>query len=325
MKNRNLITSVLLGLLLTSCGDSDDGDRGNWIERSVFDGVPRSSAAFFVIGNSGFMGTGYDGDDYLTDFWEYDFEGNFWVQRAAFPGTARSAASGFSIGSKGYIGIGFDGDFELTDFWEYDAGSNIWTQKADFGGGNRRSAVGFSGNGFGYIGTGYDGDNDRKDFWKYDPNTDQWSELVGFGGDKRRDAAYFEISNKIYLGTGISNGQYKDDFWEFDPSTELWTRLRDIDAEDDYNILRANSVGLSIDGMGYFVSGNTNGALVSTWEYNPNTDLWEEITSLEGTARQDAVAFSNGQRGFVLMGRTGSLYLDDNYELFPLQEFDDED
>ena len=325
MKTKNILRSLAIALVLTGCNNDDEGDRGNWIERSVFDGVPRSSTAFFVIGNNGYMGTGYDGDDYLTDFWVYNFEGDFWAQRASFPGTARSAASGFSIGDKGYIGTGFDGDFELADFWEYDTNANLWTQKADFGGGVRRSAVAFSGNNRGFMGTGYDGDNDRKDFWKYDAMTDQWTELVGFGGDKRRDAAFFEINNKIYVGTGITNGQYTDDFWEFDPATEIWTRKRDLDAEDDYTILRSNAVGFSIDGMGYIVSGNTNGALISTWEYNPNTDLWEEITGLEGTSRQDAVAFSNGQRGFVLMGRTGSLYLDDNYELFPQQEFDDED
>lgn len=325
MKTKNVLASLAIGLLFASCANDDDGDRGNWIERSVFDGIPRSSTAYFVIGDNGYMGTGYDGDDYLTDFWVYNFEGDFWAQRASFPGTARSAASGFAIGSKGYIGVGYDGDFELADFWEYDTETNAWTQKADFGGGVRRSAVGFSGNNAGFVGTGYDGDNDRKDFWKYDPMTDQWTELVGFGGDKRRDAAFFEINNKIYLGTGITNGQFTDDFWEFDPVTEVWTRKRDLDAEDDYNIIRSNAVGFSVNGMGYIVSGNANGALISTWEYNPNTDLWEQITSIEGTARQDAVAFSNGQRGFVLMGRTGSLYLDDNYELFPLQEFDDED
>jgi len=325
MKTKNILRSIAIALLLTSCGDDDDGDRGNWVERSVFDGVPRSSTAYFVIGNNGYMGTGYDGDDYLTDFWVYNIEGDFWAQRASFPGTPRSAASGFAIGDKGYIGTGFDGDFELADFWEYDVNSNSWTQKADFGGGVRRNAIGFSGNNAGFVGTGYDGDNDRKDFWKYDPATDQWVELVGFGGDKRRDAAFFEINNKIYVGTGITNGQYTDDFWEFDPVTETWTRKRDLDAEDDYNILRSNAVGFSINGLGYITSGNANGALATTWEYDPVRDVWEEITGLEGTARQDAVAFSNGLRGFVLMGRTGSLYLDDNYELFPLQEFDDED
>ena len=325
MKSKLIIAGLAFAFLGMGCASDDEGDRGNWIERSVFDGIPRSSTANFVIGNSGYIGTGYDGDDYLGDFWEYNFEGNYWVQRATFPGVPRSAASGFSIGDKGYIGIGYDGDLELLDFWEYDAGSNVWTQKADFGGGVRRSAVAFSGNNVGFIGTGYDGDNDRKDFWKYVPSTDEWIELVGFGGDKRRDATSFEIGGKIYVGTGISNGLYTDDFWEFDPTTEVWQRKRDLDAEDDYNILRSNAVGLSMDGLGYISTGNTNGVLTSTWEYNPSTDIWTEITGLEGTARQDAVGFSNGSKGFVLMGRTGSLYLDDNYELFPQQEFDDED
>ncbi|WP_350355204.1 hypothetical protein [Leeuwenhoekiella parthenopeia] len=65
--------------------------------------------------------------------------------------------------------------------------------------------------------------------------------------------------------------------------------------------------------------------MASTWEYDPLLDEWENITALEATARQDAVGFSTGLKGIVSLGRTGSLYLDDTYELFPQQEYDDED
>ena len=61
------------------------------------------------------------------------------------------------------------------------------------------------------------------------------------------------------------------------------------------------------------------------WEYNPSSDEWAELADFEGTIRQDTVCFNNGNRAFVLLGRTGSLYMDDNYELFPQQESDDED
>ena len=49
---------------LSCSGDEDEEDLGNWIDRSVLDGTPRSSSAAFSIGNKGYMGTGYDGDDY---------------------------------------------------------------------------------------------------------------------------------------------------------------------------------------------------------------------------------------------------------------------
>jgi N-acetylneuraminic acid mutarotase len=328
MKNNKtyLIGILLITNIFLSCssGDGDD-DRGNWVQRSAFDGIPRSNAVSFTINDLGYMGTGYDGDDYLKDFWQYNIDGDYWVQKADFPGTARSSASGFAVDNKGYIGIGYDGDNELSDFWEYDPDTNLWEQKADFGGGVRRAAIGFGVNGHGYIGTGYDGDYDMKDFWKYDPSTDEWTQLFGFGGNKRKDGTSFIINDMVYIGTGVANGIYQVDFWKFDPSTEEWSRLQDLDEDDDYSIARSNAVGFSLNGLGYITTGYLVGSISSIWEYDPSSDTWERITDFEGTARQDAVSFSNGDRAFVALGKSGSLYLYDTYELFPQQEYDDED
>lgn len=322
---RSLLGLVALFVVIMSCSSDDDYERGNWIERSIFDGTPRSNAVGFVIDNMGYIGTGYDGDDYLNDFWQYNIDGDYWVQKADFPGVARTSASAFSIDGKGYIGIGYDGLNELSDFWQYNPDTNSWEQKADFGGGVRMGAIEFGINGTGYIGTGYDGDKEKKDFWKYDPNTDVWTELYGFGGDKRRDATTFIIDDKVYLGTGLSNGSYVTDFWVFDPTTEVWTSLLDLDEEDDYSIVRSNAVGFTINGLGYLATGYYGGAMSDVWEYDPLTDVWENITSLEGSIRQDAVSFSTDYKGYVLFGRSGSYYLDDIYELFPQEEYDDED
>ncbi|MEH6408143.1 MAG: galactose oxidase [Leeuwenhoekiella sp.] len=324
-KRKFIIGIGVLALTVVSCSSDDDTERGNWQERSVFDGIPRSNVAGFTIGNYGYMGTGYDGDDYLTDFWQYDIEGDYWVQKADFPGTARSSATSFTADGMGYVGIGYDGENELSDFWQYNPNSNSWVQKQDFGGGARRAAIGFGTTGAGYIGTGYDGDNDKKDFWKYDTAADTWTEIVGFGGDKRRDATSFEINGLVYVGTGVSNGLYKTDFWSFDPSTEAWTKLNDLDEEDDYSIVRSNAVSFGLNGLGYIVAGYSGGTVASTWEYDPLADDWENITSLEATARQDAISFSTAARAFVLLGRSGSLYLDDAYEIFPQEDYDDED
>jgi len=326
-KTTNILALAILSLLLINCSSDDDSsdELGNWKSRSVFDGIPRSNAISFTIDNKGYMGTGYDGDDYLSDFWEYNIDGDYWAQKADFPGIPRSSATGFAINNIGYLGIGYDGDIELSDFWEYDQNSNSWSQKADFGGGIRRAAVGFGANNYGFIGTGYDGDNDKKDFWKYIPESDTWEELVGFGGNKRRDATSFIINDKVYMGTGISNGLYIDDFWEFDSQNEVWTRLSDLNEESDYTIMRSNATGFAINNLGYITTGYNNSTLNTAWEYDPSDDTWEEISSLEASFRQDAASFSNGDRAFVLLGRTGTLYLDDNYELFPLEELDEDD
>ena len=66
------LSSLILGIYSCSSDDDDDEDFGNWVDRSIFDGTPRSNAAFFTIGNLGYVGTGYDGDDRLGDFWVYE-------------------------------------------------------------------------------------------------------------------------------------------------------------------------------------------------------------------------------------------------------------
>lgn len=335
-KNLNPLTRVVglplfvfilvFGLSACSSDSEDDENIGNWVDRSIFDGTPRSGAFAFTIGNFGYMGTGFDGDDRLSDVWVYDMEGNFWAQLADFPGTPRSSAVAFTINGNAYIGLGYDGDDELGDFYRYNVGSNTWDSIKPFGGTPRRGALAFNSSTNGYVGTGFDGDNDKKDFWKFNPADNSWEELVGFGGDKRRDAATFTIGQNVYMGTGSSNGLFLTDFWVFNMDSEQWSPLLDLDDDEDDFIQRSNGVGFTIGDKGYFATGDDGfGASTEVWEYNPSTDLWEEKTGYEGTTRQGAIAFYNGSRAFLALGRSGNLYLDDNREFFPNQDEDEDD
>ncbi|GAA0872917.1 kelch repeat-containing protein [Gangjinia marincola] len=319
-----ILTSV------TSCNDDDEDEDiiGNWEDRSVYDGAPRSSAVVFTINNKAYVGTGYDGDDRLSDFWIYDIENDFWEPTPItnFPGSARSSAVAFSVNGKGYVGLGFDGDNELGDFYEYNPSSNTWSEIAEFPGGTRRGAIAFESLSFGYVGTGFDGDNDRKDFYRYNPSTNSWSIVAGYGGNKRRDASTFIIGNTVYVGAGSSNGLVLNDFWSFDLESSEWNRLNDLDDDDDDFVVRAGGVGFAINGKGYFATGNTgNGITSSVWEYDPMTEDWKEKTAYEGVPREDAVALYTQERAFIALGRSGGLYLDDNHEFFPLEEEDEDD
>jgi len=318
---------VVLALLLgIGCsGDDDDTEYGNWVESSSFDGDARGNAVSFVIGDKGYVVSGYDGDDYLSDLWEYNKAGDYWVRKADFPGVARSGAVGFSIDGKGYFGTGYDGDNKLKDFWSYDPETDSWTQKADFGGSERYAAVGFAVSGKGYIGTGYDG-SELKDFWQYNPDTDEWNQAVGFGGDKRKNALSFTINDKVYMGTGLRNGAYQNDFYVFDGNSETWTRLKDLDDDDeDYSVLLSNGVAFTLNGMGYITTGTSSGVSTTLWEYDPILDVWDEASDFEGSARQDAISFNFSDKAFVLMGRSGSYYFDDNWEFRPYEELDEDD
>lgn len=321
-RNGRIALMLLAGALAGSC-NSDDGDNtiGNWVTSTVFDGSPRSSVTGFTIGNYGYAGTGYDGDNYLKDFWRYNIDGGYWEQKADFPGKARSSAVAFSIGDNGYIGTGYDGTDELADFYKYDTNSDTWTPIANFSGTARRAAVAFNSDTYGYVGSGFDGDNDKKDFWRYNPITDAWEEQFGFGGNKRREGLTFTIGTKVYFGTGSSNGINQNDFWVFDTTSETWTRLTDLNDKDSYTVKRTNATGFSVGNYGYVCGGD----VTSVWEYNPSTDKWKQKTDFEGSARQDALSLYNGSKAFILLGKYGNTYYDDMFEFEPFEKLDEDD
>lgn len=343
--------------VFVSCNNDDDEDEdeyGNWTEGSVLEGDVRGNAADFVIGDKGYIVAGYNGesDDYYADAWVFDSANNSWDDVDDFPGEARSGAVGFAINGKGYVGSGLNstGDY-LNDFYQFDpsaASGSQWTQIAslvepgaeyvmDSETGTlvlvdeddnkaRARAIGFSLGNFGYVGTGNDG-SDQKDFYKYDPTTNTWSEVNGYPGDKRRNGAVFIINDVAYIGTGENNGSFLEDFYSFDGTT--WTELSDLDEDeddgDDVNVLLTNSVGFSIDGKGYFATGDLGAVTSSVFEYDPSDDTWTQLADFEGSSREGASSFTFSDSAYVLLGYSSSLYFDDMFTLNPeeLQDTDD--
>jgi len=322
------MAALLISTLLMSCVDNDDDESavedGNWIKRSSFEGVARSGAVAFVVGDKAYVGLGYDGDDYLTDFWSYDPEKNFWQEVASFPGVGRSGAVAFAAAGKGYVGTGYDGDDELKDFWSYNPDTDSWEQVEDYGGSARIHAVAFSSNDKGYVGTGFDG-NYLKDIWEYSPESNTWGQVVSVKGEKRYEAVAFEADGNIYLGTGTNNGIYQTDFWAFDGSNIDWVQMEDLETDDDYTVIRQSAVAFSLGEFGYITTGTSGSNLSTTWEYDPVLDTWDEKTAFEGSARQGAVAFTVNDRAFVALGSSSSSRFDDVWEFKPLEEYDEED
>jgi N-acetylneuraminic acid mutarotase len=317
-----LVVVLAISLFMVSgCSKDKEDDEdeliGNWIELSDFEGVPRSDAVAFVVAGKAYVGTGWDGEERLKDFWQYDPELNNWTRKADLPGAARNGAVGFGTDNKGYIGTGYDGQKKLKDFWEYDPASDTWRQLSDFKGTARYGAVAFAINNKGYLGTG-DDDNFLKDFWQYDPATDEWTQKVSLAGAKRRDAVAFVIAGKGYICTGINNGTYENDFWEYDPLTEKWNKKNAIanvsedDFDNDYSdIAGINKVAFSVNGLGYIATGGEGSADTYVWEYNPVNDRWTQKTSLEASGRIEAVGFAISDKGFIATGRNSSYYFDD--------------
>ena len=330
------VSIPLFSILFFACnknsgGTSDDTTTGNWINRYEMNGNVRSEAVSFVIGDTAYVGAGYDGTERLNDYYAYDAATNSWYQTADFPGTARNSAFAFAAAGKGFVGSGYDGVNKLKDFWQYDPITNVWTQKADFAGTARYDASAFGLNDKGYVVAGFDGSY-LKDFWQYDPSSDSWAEKPDGIGSKRSAAVTFVYNNNAYLVTGINNGQLVTDFWKYSDTSGIWTELRKISNvsddsyDDDYSdIIRSNASAFVIGDYAYLSTGENGGYISKTWRYEFKTDLWVRRTAFEGATRSGSVGFAVQGRGYITTGKSSSNYFDDVYEFRPDEAYNSTD
>lgn len=339
MKHSRILILLIPILIFTffSCEDSTDDETeiGNWVRSTPFKGSRRSGAVVFTINNKAYIGLGYNGDDYFTDFYEYDLALGFWKTKAPFTGVPRERAVAFTIDGKAYIGLGYNRDEdkeELRDFWRYDPEADTWTKLTDFGGSARYNAVAFSINGMGYVGTGNDGSNWNGDFWEYNPDNDSWEEIASYPGQKREEATAFVIDNKAYLCTGRNNGVTDQDFWEFNAESKAWTSRTPDDDEDYYNdftaaVHRYGAVSFVLNGRGYIATGVNSSSVAdnTVWQYDPSTQVWDQMTNFEGASRTQAAAFVLSSRIFLGTGQNSSSRYDDIWEFRPDEEYDQAD
>jgi N-acetylneuraminic acid mutarotase len=345
--NKSFLCAVVVSsLLLSSCTKSTTTTlEGNWVRRSDFSYSARAFAVSFVINNTAYVMGGYGAFvdstgkstlKSLNDLYVYNLTKDSWTKKADFPGTGRIYATGFSANGKGYVCLGQDDNgFYLKDCWEYDPTLDKWTKKANFGSTPRYGAIGFGIGTVGYVGTGFDGGY-KRDFWKFDPTggpDGTWTQLDGdIPGQSRMGACSFIINGKAYIVGGINNGNMVPDFSVYDPAQNTWTGLRKItnsittETFDDLytTITREWGSAFVMNSKGYLTLGDMNGnfgSAATTWQYDPATDLWLQMTTFEGSSRQGAVAFTlqdgSQDRGFITTGQSGSYRFSDLWEFMP--------
>ena len=247
----------------------------------------RNSAIGFATTTMGYMGTGYDGNNPLADFWQYDPTANAWTQKADFGGGARYDAVAFSISDIGYVSTGYDGSNGLKDFWQFDPKSNSWTQKVSMGGGKRSGAVAFVYQNKGYIVTGINSGTQTNDFWVFDPS--------------QAEATSWKQLRHI---TNFSTESYDDAYT---------------------TIVRNNGAAFVIADKAFIATGSNVSLLTYTWEYDFKNDAWKEKTPFEGAAREGAVGFTVLGRGYVGLGKSSSAVFDDLREFHPNEVFNAND
>lgn len=191
-----------------------------WSERSAFGGGARDGCWTFVIGDKGYVGSGFNGSGVVPDFWQYDFATDSWSQLAS-PLPPLLFASSFTIDGVGYV-VGGWGGVESDLLFAFDAATGTWTQKASLPGEPRQAGVGFAWEGVGYYGAGMTGYTETfDDFYRYSPAEDRWEKLEeAYPEDESAWGSAFVIGDDLYVGTGagFSSGSltFTGAFYTFD-------------------------------------------------------------------------------------------------------------
>jgi len=264
LKNTITIFLILMALNLQA---------QTWQEVASILGDERHHPVTFSIDGFGYLVTGSNGDD---DFSRYDPVADEWTQLTDFPGAARGFSYGVTYEGKGYLGFGAQGTTRYKDLWEYDPTTETWTELTPLPGVPRAHPAMIAGSGKIWVGLGSGPAGNLDDWWEYDIATDSWEEQPDFPSFNRHHPYYFDIDGYPYVGFGHGQNIYRD-FYKFDFENDEWIMLNAFPEEG-----RVAGTQFSHGGKGYILSGQGEDHedldTGEFWQYDPDTDSWEELT-----------------------------------------------
>jgi N-acetylneuraminic acid mutarotase len=206
-----------------------DTEHDTWTQLSDFAGTARYNAVAFAIGSKGYVGTGYDGNNYNNDFWEYNPVTDGWTEIKSYPGEKIEEGLAFVLFEKGYVCAGRNNGLYNNDFWEYDPSTTTWTKRSPsssdsdysyFTSAVRRhdaAVITTEGKAFIVGGIASTGVVDAS-VYEFNVATYGWSRKTSFEGSPRSVAVAFTLDDQLFYGTGVNGSRRYDDIWKFNPT-----------------------------------------------------------------------------------------------------------
>ncbi|HBF19874.1 MAG TPA: hypothetical protein DDW81_07215, partial [Cryomorphaceae bacterium] len=130
-----------------------------------------------------------------------------------------------------------------------------------------------------------------------------WQRLTDFPGFHRDDGVSFIIDNTAFCGTGLTPWFAPlADFEAFDLSTESWSSIAPIPAGNE----RQYASAFSLNGKGYVFGGIGNKPFNDLWQYDPQTDIWQQMKHLPDSGRSGSTSFVLNGYAYICGGRSSS-------------------
>lgn len=281
-----------------------------WTQRLPYSGAGRHHPVTFVFGQEAYLLTGTTTTSTINaDMFRYDAVEDSWTQVTGFSGPARSFAYGDTYNGKGYMGFGLGpNNVFLDDLWEFDPETGTWTELAECPCRGRRHPAFIAHKGKIFVGQG---DNNvvgnLDDWWEYDIEKDTWRELTNLPGPPRHHPFHFAVGDYVYTGMGHGNSvngmlRVYRDWYRWNPAEDEWTEMDDFPRE-----ARVAGTQFSNRDKGYVLSGDgsDHGTMATGefWEYDPETDDWEELPPHPGVSRWAPHSFVVGDTVFFTSGQ----------------------
>ncbi len=292
----------------------------SWRERTA---MPRSLShgGHFIVGDSVFIGCGFNGGTYNNAFYKYVVPRDEWIESAPLPGRGRNLGAAFSLQGNGYAGIGWTGappSEKLKDFYRYDPSSGSWERLDDFPGNANTDFQQFTIAGKGYVCGGLDGPFKSAQTWQFDPITETWTEKASMIEAISRGVG-FSINSYGYVIGGNANGKNRF-FYRYDAQADVWEQLGESPLEP-----AVWSIAFTHNGKGYIAGGWIGTATYDQfWEYDPARNEFRQLGDLPGKMYAGQ-AFSFEQRPFISSGKFneggGNRKPSVTFEYIPAEQF----
>lgn len=183
-----------------------------WTQKQDFPGEPRIGSSGVELQGIGYLFFGettINGENNLSEVWEYTPGTDTWIRKNDFPGPASRRGSAHTIDDKIFVALGDpDGNTDEQDnFFQYTPGTDEWEKKSDA---PASSLMAFSAGGKIF---GVNDNSGGHSFYEYDITNDAWISRGRAAGNSFPRAAV-SSSDQAFLGfNGLSQ-----EFWQFIPA-----------------------------------------------------------------------------------------------------------